>query len=62
MGTAAVAVTPVSPPPGTLDSQVACEAGKAGDLLGVARGGEKLVGSHGGQVWGWYPAIVQTAA
>ena len=38
------------------------EAGAAGYLLGVARGGERLVGDQIGQVVDWYPAFVQTAA
>ena len=45
-----------------LRHQVAREAGTAGYLLGVARGGEKLVGARIGQVTDWHPAFVQTAA
>ena len=42
--------------------QVAREAGAAGVLLGVARGGEGICVNQIGQVLDLYPAIVQTAA
>ena len=45
-----------------LRHQVACEAGAAGYLLGVARGGEELKRLLIGQVVDLYPAFVQTAA
>ena len=41
---------------------VAREAGAAGYLLGVARGGERLGVSQIAQVVDWYATFVQTAA
>ena len=41
---------------------VAREAGAAGYLLGVARGGERLGVNQIGHVTDWHPTIVQTAA